>query len=206
MTYPISKMTQNLSDDHQSRILNFSRFSMDDDVFFDFCQDNQHLNIERNADGTIIFMPPTGGLTGELNSEINADLMIWKRKHEGHVFDSSTGFKLPNSAVRSPDASWLSEEKYQSLTREELKKHIPISPDFVVELMSETDSLKECQLKMEEYIENGVQLGWLINTKVEEVFIYRIDGTISKVIGFDKTLSGENILEGFEFQLSLLKK
>jgi len=206
MTYPISKMTKNLSDDHQSRILNFSKFSMDDDVFFDFCQDNEHLKIERNADRTIIFMPPTGGLTGELNSEIIIDLGNWKRKHEGHVFDSSTGFKLPNSAVRSPDASWLSEEKYQRLTREELKKHIPLSPDFVVELMSETDSLKECQLKMEEYIENGVQLGWLINTKVEEVFIYRIDGTISKVIGFDKTLSGENILEGFEFQLSLLKK
>jgi Uma2 family endonuclease len=205
MTYPISKIPRHISEDHQSRILNFSRFSMDDEVFFDFCQDNKHLRIERNADGTIIIMPPTGTLTGEKNSEIGADLTIWKRKNGGHSFDSSTGFTLENTAVRSPDASWMSDKRYASVEYVELKKFDRVTPEFVVELMSETDSLKELQDKMEEYIENGVLLGWLINPKTEEVFIYREDGTISKVVGFDNNLSGENILKGFEFDLNLLK-
>jgi Uma2 family endonuclease len=183
--------------------LNFKRFNIDDDTFFEFCQDNKHLRIERNADGTIIIMPPTGTLRGEKNSEISADLTIWKRKNGGHSFDSSTGFTLDNTAVRSPDASWVSDERYPSV---ELKKFARITPEFVVELMSETDSLRELQDKMEEYIENGVLLGWLINPKTEEVFIYRQDGTISKVVGFNNKLSGENILKGFEFELALLRK
>ena len=178
---------------------------MDDDAFFDFCQDNQHLRIERNADGTIIIMPPTGTLTGEKNSEINADLVYWKRKNGGHSFDSSTGFTLENTAVRSPDASWMSDERYSSVELAELKKFARIVPEFVVELMSESDSSRELQEKMEEYIDNGVLLGWLINAKTEEVFIYRADGTISKIVGFDNKLSGENVLAGFEFDLKLLK-
>jgi Uma2 family endonuclease len=206
MTYPISKIPKHISEDHQSRILNFSIFNMDDDVFFDFCQDNKHLRIERNADGTIIIMPPTGTLTGEKNSEIAVDLGLWRRKNGGHSFDSSTGFTLENTAVRSPDASWMSDERYASIEYVELKKFARITPEFVVELMSETDSLKELQVKMEEYLENGVLLGWLINPKTEEVFIYREDGTISKVVGFDNKLSGENILKGFEFELTLLRK
>ena len=209
MTYSISKLakTQNhLSIERQSKILNFSRFNMDDDTFFDFCQDNQHLRIERTADGTIIIMPPTGTLTGEINSEINADLVHWKRKNGGHSFDSSTGFTLDNTAVRSPDASWMSDERYSSVELIELKKFARIVPEFVVELMSESDSLRELQEKMEEYIDNGVLLGWLINPKTEEVYIYREDSTISKVIGFDNKLSGENILKDFEFELALLRK
>ena len=208
MTYSISKSAKNrnhLSIEHQSRILNFSRFNMDDDTFFDFCQDNNHLRIERNPDRTIIIMPPTGTLTGEKNSEIGADLTIWKRKNGGHSFDSSTGFTLENTAVRSPDASWMSDERYSSVELVELKKFARIVPEFVVELMSESDSLRELQEKMEEYIDNGVLLGWLINSKTEEVFIYRADGTINKIVGFDNKLSGENVLVGFEFDLKLLK-
>jgi Uma2 family endonuclease len=206
MTYPISKITRHISEDHQNRILNFSRLNIDDDTFFEFCQDNKHLRIERNADGTIIFMPPTGTLTGEKNNEIAIDLGLWKRKNGGHSFDSSTGFTFDNTAVRSPDASWMSDERYSSVELVELKKFARITPEFVVELMSETDSLKELQEKMEEYIENGVLLGWLINPKTEEVFIYREDGTISKIVGFDNKLSGEYILKGFEFDLTLLRK
>lgn len=206
MTYHISKMAKHISEDHQNRILNFSRFNMDDDVFFDFCQDNSHLTIERNADGTIIIMPPTGTISGEKNAEISIDLGIWKRKNGGHTFDSSTGFTLENTAVRSPDASWMSDERYKSVEYVELKKFARVAPEFVVELMSETDSLKDLQEKMQEYLENGVLLGWLINPKTEEVFIYREDGTISKVVGFDNKLSGENILVDFEFDLSLLRK
>ena len=206
MTYHISKMAKHISQDYQNRIVNFSRFNMDDNVFFDFCQDNSHLTIERNADGTIIIMPPTGTLSGEKNSEIGTDLTIWKRKNGGHSFDSSTGFTLENTAVRSPDASWMSDERYKSVEYVELKKFARITPEFVVELMSETDSLKDLQEKMEEYMANGVLLAWLINPKTEEVFIYRENGTISKVVGFDNKLSGENILEGFEFDLNLLRK
>ena len=208
MTYSISKLAKNqnhLSIERQSKILNFSRFNMDDDTFFDFCQDNQHLRIERNADGTIIIMPPTGTLTGEKNSEITTDLGLWKRNNGGHSFDSSTGFTLDNTAVRSPDASWMSDERYSSVELVELKKFARIVPEFVVELMSESDSLRELQEKMEEYIDNGVLLGWLINAKTEEVFIYRADGTINKIVGFDNKLSGENVLVGFEFDLKLLK-
>jgi Uma2 family endonuclease len=206
MTYHISKMGKSISQDQQNRVVNFSRFNMDDDVFFDFCQDNSHLQIERNADGTIIIMPPAGTLSGEKNAEIATDLGIWKRKNGGHTFDSSTGFTLENTAVRSPDASWMSEERYKSVEYVELKKFARITPEFVVELMSETDSVKDLQEKMDEYMKNGVLLGWLINPKTEEVFIYREDGTISKIVGFDNKLSGENILQGFEFDLNLLRK
>ncbi len=173
--------------------------------FFDFCQDNKHLRIERNANGTVIFLLPTGGITGIRNSEISTDLIIWRRKNGGHSFDSSTGFTFENTAVRSPDASWMSDERYESVEIVELKKFAKNTPEFVVELMSENDSLKELQGKMEKYIANGVLLGWLINPKTEETFIYRVDGTISKIVGFDNKLSGENILEGFEFDLNLMK-
>ena len=206
MTYQISKMEKQTSQEQQNRIVNFSRFNMDDDVFFDFCQDNNHLQIERNADGTIIIMPPTGILSGEKNAEIATDLGMWKRKNGGHTFDSSTGFTLENTAVRSPDASWMSDERYKSVEYVELKKFARVTPEFVVELMSETDSVKDLQEKMDEYMKNGVLLGWLINPKTEEVFIYREDGTISKTVGFDNELSGENILPGFEFNLNLLRK
>jgi Uma2 family endonuclease len=206
MTYPISKIAKHISKDPQNRIVNFSRFNMDDDVFFDFCQDNSHLTIERNSDRSVTILPPKGTLFGEKNAEITAELGIWKRKNGGHSFDSSTGFTLENTAIRSPDASWMSDERYKSVEYVELKKFARVTPEFVVELMSETDSVKDLQEKMEEYMQNGVLLGWLINPKTEEVFIYRQDGTISKVIGFDNKLSGENILQGFEFDLNLLRK
>ena len=151
-------------------------------------------------------MPSTGTISGERNVEITTDLGIWKRKNGGYSFDSSTGFTLKNTAVRSPDASCMSDERYKSVEYVELKKFAKITPEFVVELISETDTVKDLQEKMDEYMMNGVLLGWLINPKKEEVFIYREDGTISKVIGFDNKLSGENILQGFEFDLNLLRK
>lgn len=206
MTYPVAEIQQILSEDHQSRMINMRMFDMTDDVFFAFCQANDHLKLERNPDGTILFMALTGGISGENNAELNIDLGIWKRKNGGHIYDSSTGFRLPDGSVRSPDAAWLSEEKYAQISEEDRRKHLPVAPEFLVELMSETDSLKEAQNKMLSYIENGVLLGWLINPKMETVYIYRADGTISKVEGFSQTLSGEQVLAGFEFDLSLLKK
>lgn len=206
MTYPVAEIQQIISEEHQSRLIDMSMFEMTDDVFFAFCQANDHLKLERNPDGTILFMALTGGISGENNAELNIDLGIWKRRNGGHIYDSSTGFRLPDGSVRSPDAAWVSEEKYAQITEEDRRKHLPVTPEFIVELMSETDSLKEAQNKMISYIENGVLLGWLINPKTESVYIYRADGTISKVEGFSQALSGEQVLTGFEFDLSLLKK
>ena len=122
----------------------------------------------------------------------------------GLVFDSSTAFKLLNGATRSPDAAWLSESRWNSLTDDQQEKFPPVAPEFVVELMSKSDQLTSAKEKMQEYVANGVQLGWLINLKAEEVLIYRADGTISKHTDFEQPLSGEDVLPGFFFDLKLL--
>jgi Uma2 family endonuclease len=177
---------------------------MDDEAFYKFCRRNDHLRFERNPDGTILIMPNTGGKTGIRNTKIVSRLDIWSESFGGKVFDSSTAFKLPNFATRSPDAAWISDERWNNLTEDEQERFPPIAPDFVVELMSASDTLKKAQEKMHEYIENGVQLAWLIQPSSQTVFIYRADGTISKVIDFNNKLSGENVLPEFEFSLKLL--
>ena len=178
---------------------------MDDVAFYRFCRRNDHLRFERNPDGTILIMPNTGGKTGIRNTKIVSRLDMWSESHDGKVFDSSTAFKLPNFATRSPDAAWVSDERWNQLSDEEQERFPPIAPDFVVELMSASDHLKKAQEQMLEYIENGVRLGWLIQPSSETVFIYRADGTISKVTTFDQTLSGEEVLPHFEFPLRLLR-
>ncbi|WP_028524933.1 Uma2 family endonuclease [Runella limosa] len=178
---------------------------MDDVAFYRFCRRNDHLRFERNPDGTILIMPNTGGKTGIRNTKIVSRLDMWSESHDGKVFDSSTAFKLPNFATRSPDAAWVSDERWNQLNDEEQERFPPIAPDFVVELMSASDQLKKAQEKMLEYIENGVRLGWLIQPSSETVFIYRADGTISKVTTFDQSLSGEEVLPDFEFPLRLLR-
>jgi len=205
MTYPAPSSPTYISSERLSRTLNLSRLGMDDDAFYAFCMDNQHLKLERNADGTITVMSLTGGKTGEYNSELTTELTLWKRKHGGHAFDSSTGFRLPNGAVRSPDAAWISAERWLNLTAEQQRKHPPLAPDFVIELMSDTDDLRDARRKMEEYIENGVQLAWLINRAQQQVFVFRANGTIEKIETFDQKLNGETVLDGFEFDLNLLK-
>ena len=125
---------------------------------------------------------------------------------QGFVFDSSTAFRLPNTSVRSPDASWISNEKWEHLTDSEQTKFPPICPDFVIELLSTNDDLKTIQKKMRtEWIGNGCKLAWLIDPFEEMVFIYRLGGDVEILNGFDKQLSGENVLPGFEFDLSKLK-
>lgn len=135
-----------------------------DEQFFQLCQANRDLRFERTATGELIIMPPTGGETGNRNAGLTAQLWIWNEQNKlGIAFDSSTGFKLPNGADRSPDASWLRLERWNALTQEQQTKFIPLCPDFVVELLSPSDSLKVAQEKMREYIDNGVRLGWLIS-------------------------------------------
>jgi len=172
-----------------------------DDQFYQLCRNNPDIKFERNAKGEIIVMPPTGGETGNHNSEINADFVIWNRQTKlGKVFDSSTCFKFPNGADRSPDVSWIQQARWDALTPQQKEKFPPIAPDFVLELMSPTDSLKETQSKLQEYMDNGVQLGWLINRKTQRVEIYR-QGKEVEILGSPTELSGENVLPGFVLNL-----
>ena len=147
-------------------------------------------------------MSPTGGETGNLNSEINADFVFWNRRSSlGYVFDSSTCFKLPNGANRSPDVAWIKRERWEALSPQQKQKFPPIVPDFILELMSPTDSLKTTQAKMREYTDNGVQLGWLIVPETKRVEIHR-QGNV-EVLESPNTLSGERILPGFVLDLRI---
>lgn len=174
---------------------------LNNDQFYRLCQANPDLRLELTANGELIINPPTGGDTGEYNSNLNADFGIWNRQTKrGKVFDSSTGFKLPNGATRSPDVGWVSLERWQQLTPQQQESFPPIAPDFVLELISPSDTLKETQDKMKEYIDNGVLLGWLIHRKQGFVEIYRPGQPVEKV-DMPVGLSGENILPGFSINL-----
>ncbi|MBD2653357.1 Uma2 family endonuclease [Synechocystis sp. FACHB-383] len=163
---------------------------------------NRDLRLERTATGVLIVNPPTGGETGKRNLNLAGQLSYWFEANDnlGEAFDSSTGFELPNGANRSPDASWVARERWESLTQEEREGFIPLCPDFVVELRSKTDSLKKLQEKMEEYMENGAKLGWLIDPQNKRVEIYR-PGQAVEVLQNPDTLSGEEILPGFTLSL-----
>jgi Uma2 family endonuclease len=176
---------------------------MTDEQFYQLCRKNSEIKFERNAKGEIIIMSPTGGETGNQNIETAGDFVIWNRQEKlGKLFDSSTCFKLPNGANRSPDISWIKQERWDALTTEEKIKFPPIAPDFVLELMSPTDSLSETQAKMQEYMENGVKLGWLINPKTRRVEIYR-QGKPVEVLEFPTELLGEDVLPGFVLNLQI---
>ncbi|NCS06567.1 MAG: Uma2 family endonuclease, partial [Microcystis aeruginosa G13-07] len=152
----------------------FNSFQLSDEQFFQLCQDNRDLRLERNPKGDLIIMPPTGGETSNSNAGITAQLWLWNNLNKlGVVFDSSGGFKLPNGADRSPDAAWIPLEKWQALTPQQKKRFLPLSPDFVIELMSPSDNIETARKKMQEYLDNGTRLGWLINRKTREVEIYR---------------------------------
>jgi len=182
--------------------INFnSILKLTDDQFYQLCRDNPDVKFERNANGEIIIVPPTGGETGKHNIEIAADFVIWNRQTQvGVCFDSSTCFKLPNGADRSPDVSWIKQERWDTLTPEQKEKFPPIAPDFVLELMSPTDSLKKTQEKMQEYMDNRVKLGWLIDRRTRRVEIYRL-GQVVKVLESPTELSGEDVLPGFFLNL-----
>jgi Uma2 family endonuclease len=145
-----------------------------DDEFFALCQLNRDLRFERTSQGDIIIMAPTGAETGIRNADITGQLVVWtKRDRTGVAFDSSTGFKLPNGADRSPDAAWIPRSRLATLTAKQKEKFLPLCPDFVIELLSPTDTLPATQAKMDEYIENGAKLGWLIDPEPHQVHVYR---------------------------------
>lgn len=151
-------------------------------------------------------MSPTGGETGVWNAELNADLVIWNRQTGlGKTFDSSTGFSLPNGAQRSPDAAWIPLQTWNDLTPEERRGFLPLCPDFVMELLSPSDSWPQGMKKMEEYMENGCRLGWLMDPQSKRVAIYR-SGNSVEILQDPASLSGEDVLEGFVLNLGVLWK
>jgi Uma2 family endonuclease len=177
-------------------------FELTEEKFFQLCQKNRDLKFERSAQGDITIMAPEGSDTGMRSSDLNGNLWLWnQRKKLGFTFGSSAGFILPNGAMRSPDVSWISKERWDALTLEQQSKFAPICPDFVIELMSRTDSLSTVQAKMQEYYENGTRLGWLINRRDRQVEIYRI-GQPVEILQSPISLSGENVLPEFILDLT----
>lgn len=175
---------------------------LSDEQFEQLAVVNHDLRLELTANGELKIMPPTGGETGNRNFEIYIDLGIWNRQNcLGQAFDSSTGFRLPNGAIRSPDVAWIPLARWEALTGEQRKRFLPLCPDFVVELVSETDDLDDTRVKMQEYLNNGLRLGWLIAPQRQQIEIYRPEQEV-EVLQSPISVSGEDVLPGFVLDLA----
>ncbi len=182
--------------------LNLNTVDLSDEQFYRLCRANGHWKLERTPEGELIIMSPVGGVSGYREADFITDLNIWNRQNQaGKVFSSSTIFRLPNGGDRSPDAAWVSLEKWNSLSLEEQERFPPICPDFIIELRSRTDQLEPLQMKMQEYLNSGLKLGWLINPQEQMVEIYRPEIEVEVVL-LPAILSGEDVLVGFELGLS----
>jgi Uma2 family endonuclease len=186
-------------------VLNLQPFiELSDDQFYQLCQNHRDLKFERTAQGELIIVAPVGGEGGSREADLIGDLVYWNRQAQmGKLFSSSTCFKLPNGADRSPDAAWVSLERWNQLTPEQQKKFPPLCPDFLIELRSESDALEPLQQKMQEYLRNGMRLGWLVNPQKRQVEIYRANQD-PQVLENPQQLNGEEVLPGFIFDLLLL--
>jgi Uma2 family endonuclease len=179
---------------------------MTDEEFLWFCHENKDLRIERNGNLEILLTSPVTSLSGFWNAEVLRQLANWAIQQKGgFVFDSSTGFTLPDRSVLSPDASWVSKSKWSSLPDEDKNKFAPICPEFVIEIKSKSDDLVDLQAKMKNWIANGAQFGWLIDPSQKSFHIYRTNKEVEKIKGFDKKLKGEGPVEGFILDLSLIE-
>jgi Uma2 family endonuclease len=169
-----------------------------------YSQLNPELKLETNHQGELIVMSPTGFETGKNNADLLIQFGIWNRQYKlGIVCDSSTGFFLPNGAIRSPDVSWIAKERVARFSKEEKAKFLHLTPDFALELMPPSDNLKDIQGKMKEYLENGVKLGWLINPQLQQVEIYRLAKAF-EVVNKPSVLSGENVLPKLVIELDFI--
>lgn len=175
---------------------------LSDDEFFEFCALNSDLRIEMTKEGEMIIMLPVGSEGGHRNFNLTAEFGIWaKRDGTGLGFDSSSGFTLPNGAKRAPDLSWIERGRWEAIPRKQRKKFAPVCPDFVVELRSETDTLVAVKKKMEDYMESGAQLGWLIDPIQKKVHIYRPNVEV-EILDHPLSISGEPLLKGFVLDLN----
>jgi Uma2 family endonuclease len=182
--------------------MDISTLKLTDEQFYQLCVTNPEQPLELTAQGVLIVMSPVGGDSGRREIRLGGQLLNWNDDTElGEVFSSSTIFKLPSGSQRSPDASWVESSRWVALTPKEQERFPPIAPDFVIELRSRTDSLTELQAKMQEYIANGVRLGWLVNPQDQQVEIYRIDSSI-EILQSPNTISGEDVLPGFVLNLA----
>jgi Uma2 family endonuclease len=178
-----------------------SSLKVTDEQFRELVQANPELRLERSHTGELIIMSPTGSEGGNFNAEVTTDLGIWNRQTRlGKVFDSSTGFKLPNGATRAPDTAWIAQARWDAIPLERRKGFAPICPDFVIELASENDDIAVLRSKMQEYMDNGCLLGWLIDPRIRQVEIYRSNRPV-EVLAFPTTVSGEDVLPGFVLNL-----
>lgn len=186
-------------------VLNLKPFvELSDAQFYQLCQNHCDLKFERTTKGELVIVAPIGGEGGSREAELMGDLVFWNRRTQlGKVFSSSTCFKLPNGADRSPDAAWIGWERWNQLTPLEQKRFPPICPDFVIELRSESDALKPLQQKMQEYIDSGLRLGWLINPQERQVEIYRANQP-QQILQNPDRIDGEDVLPGFVFALAIL--
>jgi Uma2 family endonuclease len=177
---------------------------INDQIFEQICQNNPDLRLERTAQGELIAMAPSGSETGRQNLGLSAQLWIWNQSTKlGEAFDSSAGFTLSNGAIRSPDAAWIEKSRWQAIPETQRRKFAPICPDFVIELKSPSDDLSILQAKLREYIENGTQLGWLIDPETRQVFYYRPQRS-PEVFNNPRSLSGEDVLSGFILDLTVI--
>ena len=183
-------------------VLNAKSVRLDATQFFRLCADNPDLNLELTAQNEIVIMPPIGGEGSARNFDLNIEFGTWvKRDGTGIGFDSSAGFTLPNGAVRSPDGAWIRRERWEALSKKARAKFAPICPDFVMELHSPSNSLRDLKAKMDEYIANGAQLGWLIDPFQRSVHVYR-PGKPTERLNDPKSVSGEPLLHGFILDLT----
>ena len=176
------------------------------DEFFRFCQENDLARIERTANHEIIIMPPAGFESSAASGQVYFELALWQRQHRsGVVFESSVGYTLPDGAVLSPDASWVSPERLATVTAAQLQKSPPLCPDFVIEIKSPSDHIPTLQAKMEQWLRNGVRRGFLLDTETETAYVYRPGQPVETLPGFDQELSGEPVLPGFRLDLRELR-
>ena len=179
-----------------------SSLDLNDDQFAKICQHNPDLKFERTSTGELVIVALTGGNTGRRNLKLSGRLLFWiEETGNGEGFDSSTGFKLPDGSIRSPDVAWLSSQRWQNLSPEQQQKIVPLCPDFLVELRSPSDDPRDLQKKMQTYLDNGLQLGWLLDPETQIVEIYRPDQVV-EILAKPDRLSGEEILSGFVLHLN----
>ncbi|MYH31485.1 MAG: Uma2 family endonuclease [Acidobacteria bacterium] len=201
VTVPRSRVQALALELHTQPVVDMSR-----EQFLRFCQRNRDVRIERNAEGSIAVMAPTGGETGARSGRLFAAVFRWAEDDgSGVAFDSSTGFELPNGAVRSPDAAWVARARLERLPAEDKQGFLPLCPDFVIELLSPSDSRAVVRRKMEEYRDNGARLGWLVDPGRRQVAIYRADGGAEQRTG-SGVLTGESVLPGFVLDVAAIWK
>lgn len=184
--------------------LKLSTEPITDEHFQQLCILNPELRLETNSEGELIIMSPTGSETGRQNSDLGGQFWYWNKQAKlGIVFDSSTGFTLPNGAKRSPDVSWIAIDRWNSLSKKEREGFAPIAPDFILELKSPSDSLVTLQNKMSEYMNNGVRLGWLINPRNKQIEIYQ-QGKTKEALDNPNTIANDDVLPGLVIELDTI--